>query len=267
MDLQPQLTILLIEDDIVERNNMIEYLASVDDIALVGSTGSAIEGLKLVAQLKPDVILLDLELLDGNGITFLEDMQLVRLNYNPFVFVTTRTRASVVRDAVEALGAQYFYCKNNPAYSAKAVIGIVKNLFKFTEKTIKPEPQPITEPAAPQNKERELRRTLTMALAHLSIPAGKDANAYFVDSILYVLPKMEKGEHMPDLKNEVFPVIAEKYGVKRDSIDRNLRYALESAWTRTDQTILDKHYPFPLASDRDCPSPKEFIFNLVTTLF
>lgn len=43
-------------------------------ISIVGETGSAKEGIKLIQQLKPNLVFLDVELLDGNGFEVLESL-------------------------------------------------------------------------------------------------------------------------------------------------------------------------------------------------
>ncbi|MBT7075261.1 MAG: response regulator transcription factor [Anaerolineae bacterium] len=54
------ITILLIDDHEVVRNGVRSYLETQDDIQVVGEAGSGTEGVKLVVETIPDIVLLDL---------------------------------------------------------------------------------------------------------------------------------------------------------------------------------------------------------------
>jgi two-component system NarL family response regulator len=60
--------VLLVEDHRMVREALCEVLRKVPDIEVVGEAGDAREALKQAAELKPDVVVLDIRLPDVNGV-------------------------------------------------------------------------------------------------------------------------------------------------------------------------------------------------------
>jgi DNA-binding NarL/FixJ family response regulator len=78
MDLDRLLTVLIVDDDDRFRQGLTTFLsfASVDrSIAVVGEATHVDRALALAHQQQPDLILLDMELADGNGITTLTKLK------------------------------------------------------------------------------------------------------------------------------------------------------------------------------------------------
>lgn len=59
--------ILIIDDDVKTSEKLIEMLSDYPDIRVVGHASTYSEGEKMVKELKPDVLFLDIELPDGDG--------------------------------------------------------------------------------------------------------------------------------------------------------------------------------------------------------
>ena len=55
-----EITVLLVEDDVEECNELQNYADSVNDVNLVGITNNSDEALEMVQAFLPDVVLLDL---------------------------------------------------------------------------------------------------------------------------------------------------------------------------------------------------------------
>ena len=53
-----QLTALVIDDELFAREELIELLEETEQIDIIGEASNAIEGLKKINQLKPDVVFL-----------------------------------------------------------------------------------------------------------------------------------------------------------------------------------------------------------------
>lgn len=60
--------VVVVDDHEVVRKGIIAYLQTDDDIDVIGQEGSGNKGAKLVLEQKPDVVLMDLIMDDGNGI-------------------------------------------------------------------------------------------------------------------------------------------------------------------------------------------------------
>lgn len=68
-------TLLMIDDHPLFRRGVLQLLSELTDFKTVGEATSGAEGLKLVAELNPDIILLDLNMRDMNGIEVLKQIK------------------------------------------------------------------------------------------------------------------------------------------------------------------------------------------------
>ncbi|MFJ2824489.1 response regulator [Streptomyces toxytricini] len=95
-------TLLLCDDHAVVRAGLLALLASAPDIDVLGEAGSGEEAVTLAARLRPDVVLMDLQL--GDGIDGVEATRRITAAPNPphvLVLTTYDTDADITR----AIGA------------------------------------------------------------------------------------------------------------------------------------------------------------------
>jgi two-component system nitrate/nitrite response regulator NarL len=103
------LNILLVDDHTLFREGL-ESLLSRRDINIVAAVGSGHEGLRLAAELEPDVILLDMRMPEMDGMDVLRQLRKNGFS-NPVAMLTT---SSDEHDLVESLrsGAQGYLLKD-----------------------------------------------------------------------------------------------------------------------------------------------------------
>jgi two-component system nitrate/nitrite response regulator NarL len=103
------LSILLVDDHTLFREGL-EGLLSRRNINILAAVGSGQEGLRLAAELKPDVVLLDMRMPEMDGIDVLRQLRKNGFK-NPVAMLTT---SSDERDLVESLrsGAQGYLLKD-----------------------------------------------------------------------------------------------------------------------------------------------------------
>ncbi len=63
--------VIIIDDDVASIEKLSDILSDYPDLEVVGSAGMCRSGRDLVAEVKPDLLFLDIELPDGNGIDFI----------------------------------------------------------------------------------------------------------------------------------------------------------------------------------------------------
>src|SRR4028119_592261 len=66
--------VLIVDDEPLARRRLVQLLAARADVQIVGEAGSGREALKLVELLRPDVLLLDIEMPGVDGFAVLKDM-------------------------------------------------------------------------------------------------------------------------------------------------------------------------------------------------
>ncbi|MDG4864031.1 response regulator transcription factor [Streptomyces sp. T-3] len=104
--------ILLCDDHAVVRAGLLALLGSAEDIEVVGEAGTGEEAIALAAKLKPDVVLMDLQL--GPGIDGVEaTRQIAPTGVHVLVLTTYDTDADITR-AIEAGATGYLLKAERP---------------------------------------------------------------------------------------------------------------------------------------------------------
>ncbi|MFE8938786.1 response regulator [Streptomyces sp. NPDC007872] len=108
----PSVRILLCDDHAVVRAGLLALLGSTPDIDVVGEAGSGEEAVALAAKLRPDVVLMDLQL--GSGIDGVEaTRRIAPTGVHVLVLTTYDTDADITR-AIEAGATGYLLKAERP---------------------------------------------------------------------------------------------------------------------------------------------------------
>ena len=113
------LRVLVVDDSAYNRRNIADILGGRDDVEVVGKAGDGDEALRLVSQLKPDAITLDLEMPRMDGFTFLRIM--MAKQPTPVIVVSSYSNKENVFKALE-LGAIDFVAKPDRQFSPDPAI-------------------------------------------------------------------------------------------------------------------------------------------------
>ncbi|WP_395310438.1 response regulator transcription factor [Mycobacterium sp. AMU20-3851] len=113
-------SVLLVDDHPVVREGLRGMIDAEDDLIVVGEAASGAEAQTLAAALRPDVILMDLRMPDGDGVTTTERV-LADLPQTRIVVVTTYESDADILRAVEAGAAGYLLKDASRAELAAAV--------------------------------------------------------------------------------------------------------------------------------------------------
>ena len=103
--------IVVIEDHKLIREMWINFLSNQQGISVVGDSGEFDEGLDMIKSLRPDFVLLDINLNSSNGIEMITPIR----KFSPgtcIIIVTMHTQKSIIKKVV-ALGAKGYITKNS----------------------------------------------------------------------------------------------------------------------------------------------------------
>jgi DNA-binding NarL/FixJ family response regulator len=103
--------ILLADDSVVILERITELLRDLEGIELAGRAGGIRETSRLLEQLHPDVVILDLQMPDGNGFEIIESIKESRPE--PVVIVLTNSGELPVRERCLKSGADFFLDKSS----------------------------------------------------------------------------------------------------------------------------------------------------------
>ena len=73
---------------------------------------------------------------------------------------------------------------------------------------------------------------------------------------------MQSGSHEPPNVKEIYEVIAEHFYTTPSAVEKAMRYAIESAWTKGDMNRQQEAFGFSVDEERGKPTNAEFIARL-----
>jgi len=189
-----QIRVLVVDDHPIVRQGLVSVLEDEDDLDVVGATGSAREALALVPRLRPDVVLLDLEMPELDGVEAIPQLLGARPELSVLVFTAYDTDERVL-GAIRA-GARGYLLKGASAVEIARGIRTVQSGGSYLEPRIAS--RLMAEVSAPQqhaaglsSREREVLRLVadglpTKHIAH-NLSISERTVKFHVNSIFHKL--------------------------------------------------------------------------------
>ncbi len=252
--------ILMVEDDVMVRQSFEIAIRNNGEFSLVGMTGKQSEAIQMLLELQVDVMLLDLELEEGDGMHLLEEMRR-KMERLPEIITVTNTCSESVLSCVRELGSDFVYQKNNGAYSPENVLEIIQMTYPYYKKKSADRTQVL---AAEYNLEREREYQLTYVrheLERMGFSSQKRGTVFLAEAICIELENKDRKKLQ--ITNDIYPVLAERHGVSVGGVEKGIRDAIEYTWQESNMVNLMRYYPHRWDSEIGRPTNAEFIANMV----
>lgn len=104
-----ELTVVIADDSALMRERLESLLLEIEGVEVVGKTLNVMETLKTVENTIPDVVILDIKMIGGNGIDVLKAIR--KKNITSKVIVFTHFPYPQYKQACMNAGADYFFHK------------------------------------------------------------------------------------------------------------------------------------------------------------
>ena len=171
-----KIRILLVEDNLDKRAEFRHSILSHERLELCAETGKEEEGLNLLKTKTPDVVILDLELEEGNGITFAEKMRAMPIS-QPFVVVTTNNCSSSISQYLRYdLKIDFIFQKTNASYTANQVLDIIEKIYKYHD----------TAPSPYEDEKIMLRNHIQRELENMGFLSQYSGTDYLIATFMYI---------------------------------------------------------------------------------
>lgn len=111
-----------------------------------------------------------------------------------------------------------------------------------------------------ENKtEITLERDVTGMLHKLGVPAHIKGYQYLREAIIYSVGDAEMLEGVTKI---LYPAIAKRYHTTSSRVERAIRHAIEVAWNRGSEEVLEEVFGYTISIGRGKPTNSEFIAML-----
>lgn len=244
--------VLLVEDDEIECAIYKEIIKNKEDIKLVDSTNSSKEAIKYVKNYKPDAVILDLELTngEGSGFEFIEDLKKLKLNKRPKIVVTTNIYSDSVYNFLHKNKVDFIFYKNQVNYSHNNVLNILLLLNEYEE------PNKLEKIELDNNSENEkLSNLINNELDLIGVASHLKGRKYLFDSIQFIIQNSENEENV-----SIIQFLVNKYKRSNSTISRAMQNAILHAWRISSLEDLTALYTARINYETGVPTPTEFIY-------
>lgn len=121
---------LLVEDSTLLREVLFETIAHIDNIRVIGMADTQHKAIQLLNETAFDILLLDIELAQGNGFEVIRHIQKTGYPFKqPILIMLTNHAHPHYRNLAKSLGVHYFFDKSMDFDLAIEAIEIEANRF------------------------------------------------------------------------------------------------------------------------------------------
>ncbi len=208
------------------------------EFRVVGSTGNGEELVQLVAEEKPQLVIMDVVLpgLDGFGVL----KQLKDMDSAPQVIVTSSfCNDGAVQQATD-MGVYFFLPK--PVSD--------NSLMEHMRRAVYPqeEREGVHAPA--------LEGLVTGVIHEIGVPAHIKGYQYVREAIMIAVNDMDV---INAVTKVLYPEVAKRFSTTPSRVERAIRHAIEVAWDRGDLETLQHYFGYTVNSAKGKPTNSEFI--------
>ncbi len=250
------ISVLLIEDDKADCAKFEKYIKTRNDIKLLASTDSDIEGLELIKKYSPDAVILDIELHNGSGnansFSLIENLQTMKFTKKPKIVVNTVVSSNTIYDYLHDKGIDLIFYKKQKNYSVENVINTLLLISGYSEDTNLTGNVTIEDT---EENEEKISSLINDELNLIGVGLHMQGRKYLHDAILYLITNQEGSE-----KVSAVQYLISKYKRASSTISRDMQNAILHAWRFSSLEDLETYYTAKINYETGVPTPTEFIY-------
>lgn len=249
-----QISIVIADDNREFCSILTDYLATQQDMNVIGTAKDGIEALKVLSEKSPDLLILDIIMPQLDGLGVLERIGTIKMDKMPRIFVLSAVGQDKITQRAIALGADYYVVK---PFDMGIFTQRIRQLFNDTlsssdeERAIQSTQQNVN-----NYDDTKMEREITDIIHEIGVPAHIKGYMYLREAIGMVVHNMEL---LSAVTKELYPSIALKYNTTPSRVERAIRHAIEVAWGRGEVDTIYKIFGYTINYEKGKPTNSEFI--------
>lgn len=262
-----KIRILVSDDNQDFTTTLVSYLTKDDDLEVIGVARDGQEAYNKISESKPDIVLLDVIMPHLDGLGVLEKLQASNLEKKPMCIILSAVGQDKITQKAIELGAQYYIVK---PFDINILIKRIKeikyyqpsqNKNNYISREIKTQYIDIS----PENKKNEdnLEALVTNVIHEVGVPAHIKGYQYLREAIIMVIKNIDV---INQITKQLYPEIAERYHTTPSRVERAIRHAIEVAWGRGQQDVVERIFGYTVSAAKGKPTNSEFIAMIADKL-
>lgn len=246
-----KISVMIADDDQKMTARLTERLAQEEDLVLAAVTGDGADALKMVREIKPDVLLLDTILPSLDGMALLERLEKKEKEQTSVIILSAFGKDALAEEAF-SMGAKYFLLK---PFDAESLLQKIRQCRtqKSSERIF-----PIRDwrKSGEGRENISLEMVVTDIIHEIGVPAHIKGYQYLRDSILMAVHDMDI---LNSITKQLYPAIAVQNHTTASRVERAIRHAIEVAWSRGKMDTIDALFGYTVNAGKGKPTNSEFI--------
>ena len=249
---------ILIADDNVEFVELLkEYMEQYEDLDVVGIAKDGLRAIEMIKSLKPDVVVLDIIMPNIDGIGVLEKLEAHKMEHKPiFIMLSAIAQDMFIQKAV-SLGAEYYIIK---PFDVEVLVTRIRQLYEekyisaFTNRTVSKNAEFANAEALDRTYDIEVE--VTNLMHDIGIPPHMAGYQYLREAIVLTV---KNSKMYSSITKNLYPAVAEKFNTTAQKVERAIRNAIESAWSRGNLDTIDSLFGYTINYTKGKPTNSECI--------
>ena len=217
-------------------------LMCADGFIVAGTANDGEQTIRMVNQLKPQILVLDLMLSKKDGLSLLKTIS--AWERRPAVVATSGFMTDYVASAAAGLGVAYLILK---PCDLQALVDRLEELCLDSSR-----PLVARRPAAQQS----IEALVTGIIHEIGVPAHIKGYQYLREAIIIAVGDMDV---INAITKVLYPQVAKTFQTTPSRVERAIRHAIEVAWDRGDLDTLQRFFGYTVSNTKGKPTNSEFI--------
>ena len=258
---------VLIADDNYDFSETLKQVLSRDDeIEVIGVASDGEEAYTKIINLKPDVCLLDVIMPHLDGLGVLEQISKIQLANHPICIMVSAVGQDKITQKAISLGADYYIVK---PFDISLLVQRIKEIKRYNPEELRKNISMNREiknqyiVVGDEKSNENLEALVTNIIHEVGVPAHIKGYQYLRDSIIMVVNNINV---INQITKQLYPDIALKYNTTPSRVERAISHAIEVAWGRGDQQVVENIFGYTVSADKGKPTNSEFIAMIADKL-
>ena len=259
--------VLIADDNQDFCRTLSSYINNQNDMEVISIAKDGNEAVEMIANNNPDVVLLDVIMPHLDGLGVLEKVNEMEPSKKPVCIMLSAVGQDKITQKAIALGAEYYVVK---PFDIELLIKRIKEI-KFHQPnqssnyfiTREIKPQYIELSMDESKKEENLEALVTNIIHEVGVPAHIKGYQYLREAIMMVVNDIDV---INQITKSLYPKIASKYNTTPSRVERAIRHAIEVAWGRGQQEVVENIFGYTISAAKGKPTNSEFIAMIADKL-
>lgn len=224
-------------------------LEETEEFEVVASVGNGNDAVRLMRELQPDLVLMDMILPGLDGLGVLDEIAAMGERRPEVIIISQFVGDKVVRTAVNH--GVYYYMPKPCEFGS---------LLERMRQALRPSSgRDERDDGMPQ----ELSAQVTAIIHEIGVPAHIKGYQYLREAILIAVEDMDV---INAVTKVLYPEVARRYNTTPSRVERAIRHAIEVAWDRGDIETLQHFFGYTVSNTKGKPTNSEFIAMIADRL-